>query len=187
MMFADSHGSISPCSFWCHFDVWVNFFQSAFLLLLYYPQLICTHTELAPLSFPPLWFCPLLSLQKKPTCYITILYLLVDSDPRRDVLHSCIQQAHAQNLETTGRLCHWHGFCLCGDLKLACVAVLTGNLLNRSMNIWVVRGLFLLLMKELSACLKTAETRSTSTFPINLSCKHRGSDRHYKMVYKVQT
>lgn len=51
-------------------------------------------------------------------------------------------------------------------------ALLTGNLVNKSVNIWAVRGLFLLLMKEHRASLKSVDTRSTSTFPINLSCTH---------------
>lgn len=47
---------------------------------------------------------------------------------------------------------------------------LTGNLVNRSENIWEVSGLFLLLIKETSASLKRLDTRSTSTFPINFGC-----------------
>lgn len=46
---------------------------------------------------------------------------------------------------------------------------LTGNLLNRSVNIWEVRGLFLRLRKETRASLKTLVTRSTSTWPMTFS------------------
>lgn len=57
-------------------------------------------------------------------------------------------------------------------------AILTGNLLNRSVNIWVVRGLFLLLMKALRASLKTEETRATSTPPMNPNCTHTDTHKH---------
>lgn len=55
-------------------------------------------------------------------------------------------------------------------------STLTGNLLNRSVNICVVRGLLRLLMKEFRASLKTLVTRCTSKLPVNLNCvgKHQG-------------
>lgn len=60
-----------------------------------------------------------------------------------------------------------------------CVFLLTGNLTNKSMNIWAVSGLFLRLMKERRASLKIVETRSTSTLPMNCICTHQiANGRH---------
>lgn len=107
----------------------------------------------------------------------SLLYLLMDSEPRCDVLHGCIQQVRAQNLEMSQKaaLLAWPPFPRRSEVTFLS-STLTGNLLNRSVNICVVRGLFRLLMKEFRASLKTLVTRSTSKLPVNLNCagKHQG-------------
>lgn len=95
----------------------------------------------------------------------------MDSDPRCDVLHGCIQQVRTHNLEIRGK------GRVSGAASVSTAtrdpllgSPLTGNLLNRSVNICVDRGLFRRLMKELRAFLKTSVTRSTSKLPVKLNC-----------------